>query len=310
MIQMPPNFYLFATSSKTPPPQANTITNPASISNPLCLINSEDSLDDLPSLDYNMSDSNSYGHGFDDLVDYHVQPLLPSLGPVAPEYQAQSAAGGVGEIKTEPGYSEDTQSSFNSPRPVTEKVVNKKNGKEQIYVKWGPIKVRPRQRPAPTLASGRKSKNTVLSPDEERKREERRKRNREAAEKCKQNRESVVKSLERNYESLVNEQKKLLFEQDTLLKEKGRLLQLLNEEQAPSGSSVYNAELGNAYQPYVFASVSQYPAYPYQINQNQYYMNSQQSSGMVQSSHSTMPNYSNQMQPASYNFDTANQWNQ
>lgn len=307
---MPPNFFLFATSSKTPPPQTNTITNPPSISSQIYLINSEDSLDDLPSLDYNMSDSNSYGHGFDDLVDYQVQPLMPSLEPMAPEYRAQSAVGGVGEIKSEPGYNEDTRSSFNSPRPVTEKVVNKKNGKEQIYVKWGPIKVRPRQRPAPTLASGRKSKNTVLSPDEERKREERRKRNREAAEKCKQNRESVVKSLERNYEGLVNEQKKLLFEQDSLLKEKSRLLQLLNEEQASSGSSVYNAELANAYQPYVFANVSQYPAYPYQINQNQYYMNPQQPNGMVQSSQLTMPNYSNQMQSTSYNFDTANQWNQ
>lgn len=315
---MPPNFHLFANSSTDPQQtnadNTNNITNTSSISNQIYLINSEESLDDLLSLDYNMSDSNSYGQGFDDLADFNGQPLIQNYSQ---EYNQAAAAALIADIKNEPGFSEDTQSSFNlageQPRPVTEKVVNKKNGKEQIFVKWGPIKVRPRQRPAPTLASGRKSKNTVLSPEEERKREERRKRNREAAEKCKQNRENVVKNLEKNYEDLVKEQNNLLIEHDNLFKEKTRLLQLFNAGQASNVNSVYNQEYGNTYQSYAFSNVSQYPPYnEYQLNQNQSYnyMNPQQSTNIAQSSQSTMQNYSLQMQPTSYNFNPNQQWNQ
>lgn len=317
MLQMPPNFYLFANSSRTEPSQTNSnssnnITNPLSINNPVYLINSEDSLDDLLSLDYNMSDSSSYGHGFEDLIEYNAHSALQRRQP-AP-HQALSSSALTAGIKSEPGLNDDSQSSFNlagdSPQPVTEKVVNKKNGKEQIYVKWGPIKVRPRQRPAPTLASGRKSKNTVLSPDEERKRDERRKRNREAAEKCKQNRENVVKNLEKNYEHLVNEQKNLLIEQDNLLKEKNRLIQILNEDTTTNVNSVYSQEFGNTYQPYVFHDSSQYPTYPtYQVNQSQYYLNSQQSNIGQASQSTNMHQTYSQMHPIAYNYDT-NQWNQ
>ena len=50
-------------------------------------------------------------------------------------------------------------------------------------------------RPAPTLATGRKSKDTELPPDEARKRQDRRERNKEAAARCRRKREDLTTTL-------------------------------------------------------------------------------------------------------------------
>ena len=82
--------------------------------------------------------------------------------------------------------------------------------------RYGPIVVRPRKNPAPTLASGRKSKYISLNPDEERKRDIRRTRNRQAAEKCKLKRNEIEDKLELTLNTLRAEQAALLKEREAL----------------------------------------------------------------------------------------------
>lgn len=66
-------------------------------------------------------------------------------------------------------------------------------------VRYGPITVNPRKEPSKTLFTGRRSKNEVLSPDEEERRRDRRERNRIAATKCREKRETVLHQLEIEY---------------------------------------------------------------------------------------------------------------
>lgn len=70
------------------------------------------------------------------------------------------------------------------------------------FMEFGPIKVKPRKRPAPTLATGRRSKYENLPPDEAAKRDVRRKRNREAAERVRLNRLAVEKELQQQIDEL------------------------------------------------------------------------------------------------------------
>ncbi|CAF0835765.1 unnamed protein product [Didymodactylos carnosus] len=77
------------------------------------------------------------------------------------------------------------------------------------HVRYGPITVNPRTKPAKTLFTGRKSKYEVLSSDEEEKRRLRRERNRIAATKCREKREDVIVYLEKEYKIEVNKNKQL-----------------------------------------------------------------------------------------------------
>jgi hypothetical protein len=108
-------------------------------------------------------------------------------------------------------------------------VVKTKNGKTTIEKRYGPIVVRPRRHPAPTLASGRKSKYTTLDQDEEMKRELRRRRNRQAAEKCKLKRYEIETKLEADLTALLNERKSLDDEYNSLLREKLKLEQMFSK---------------------------------------------------------------------------------
>lgn len=65
-----------------------------------------------------------------------------------------------------------------------------------LEIRYGPITVNPRKEPSKTLFTGRRSKNEVLSPDEEERRRDRRERNRVAATKCREKREIVLQALE------------------------------------------------------------------------------------------------------------------
>jgi hypothetical protein len=115
----------------------------------------------------------------------------------------------------------------NSVIPKTKTI--RKNGKLVNEKHYGPIVVRPRKNPAPTLASGRKSKYAQLTTDEEYRREIRRRRNRLAAEKCKLKRNEIEEKLEMDLVNLNNEYHAINRENEMLLAKKMRLEKLLNE---------------------------------------------------------------------------------
>ena len=116
-------------------------------------------------------------------------------------------------------------SSLEPPPPMSSAALASMSKQNRLnYEKrYGPIVVRPRKNPAPTLASGRKSKYTELPADEERKREIRRSRNRQAAEKCKQKRSEIEEKLEVDLKNLLNEQNSIHNEQQQLTETKQRL---------------------------------------------------------------------------------------
>ena len=77
------------------------------------------------------------------------------------------------------------------------------------FVEYGPIRVRLTRKPAPTLATGRRSKHITLLGDAAIKREKRREKNRIAARRLKAKRESIEDELQRKIELLENEQMNL-----------------------------------------------------------------------------------------------------
>jgi len=76
-------------------------------------------------------------------------------------------------------------------------------------IEFGPIKVKPRRKPAPTLATGRRSKYEALTPEEEHKREMRRARNRAAAERVRISRLNVEQDLQGQIDALEYQEQKL-----------------------------------------------------------------------------------------------------
>jgi hypothetical protein len=76
-------------------------------------------------------------------------------------------------------------------------------------IAFGPIKVKPRKKPAPTLATGRRSKYEILTPDEEQKRNVRRARNRAAAERVRVSRLNIEQQLLDQIEALEQQEEKL-----------------------------------------------------------------------------------------------------
>jgi hypothetical protein len=76
-------------------------------------------------------------------------------------------------------------------------------------IEFGPIKVKPRKKPALTLATGRRSKYEVLSPEEEQKRDVRRARNRAAAERVRLSRLNVEQQLQGQIDKLEVQEQKL-----------------------------------------------------------------------------------------------------
>ena len=123
----------------------------------------------------------------------------------------------------------------------------RKNGKLVNEKHYGPIVVRPRKNPAPTLASGRKSKYAQLTTDEEYRREIRRRRNRLAAEKCKLKRNEIEEKLEMDLVNLNNEYHAINRENEVLLAKKMRLEKILNEhtQTCISGSSSSSSSTNN-----------------------------------------------------------------
>ncbi|CAF0997386.1 unnamed protein product [Adineta steineri] len=90
-------------------------------------------------------------------------------------------------------------------------------------IEFGPIKVKPRKKPAPTLATGRRSKYETLSPEEEQKRDLRRARNRAAAERVRINRLTVEQQLQGQIDALEQQEENLSSHVDMLEQHKLRL---------------------------------------------------------------------------------------
>ena len=86
-------------------------------------------------------------------------------------------------------------------------------------VQYGPLQIRLCRKPAPTIATGRRSKHLVLIGEEAMKREKRREKNREAARKLKEKRQSIEDELNQKLKELENENSNL---QNHLHQLKGR----------------------------------------------------------------------------------------
>jgi hypothetical protein len=82
-------------------------------------------------------------------------------------------------------------------------------GDDNNIIEFGPIKVKPRKKPAPTLATGRRSKYETLSPEEEEKRDIRRARNRAAAERVRISRLNVEQQLQGQIDTLEDQEQQL-----------------------------------------------------------------------------------------------------
>jgi len=136
-----------------------------------------------------------------------------------------------GTFETSMNNSTNNEYQINQNMPVSLSVAQFRNKPSRdIYEKcYGPIVVRPRKNPAPTLASGRKSKYTILNADEERKREIRRLRNRQAAEKCKQKRSEIEEQLESKMKHLEKEKLELTTVQVQLNEKKSQLETMLKK---------------------------------------------------------------------------------
>jgi len=108
-------------------------------------------------------------------------------------------------------------------------------------IAFGPIKVKPRKKPAPTLATGRRSKYEILSPEEERKRNVRRARNRAAAERVRVSRLNIEQQLLEQIDALEKQEEKLFSDVQTLQHQKLHLeTRLFTHEQMCSTMTVSN----------------------------------------------------------------------
>jgi hypothetical protein len=108
-------------------------------------------------------------------------------------------------------------------------------------IAFGPIKVKPRKKPAPTLATGRRSKYEVLNPEEEHKRNVRRARNRAAAERVRISRLNIEQQLLDQIDALEKQEEKLLNDVQTLQHQKLHLeTRLFTHEQMCSTMTASN----------------------------------------------------------------------
>ena len=186
------------------------------------------------------------------------------------------------EIKQEKQEFEDLDATL-PPQIIPKTRTVRKNGKLVSEKHYGPIVVRPRKNPAPTLASGRKSKYAQLTSEEEYRREVRRRRNRLAAEKCKVKRNEIEEKLEADMVHLHHERMSIERENQTLMAQKQRLEKLLNEHTQSCGG---NSNAGSGVTNIVIANID------YQTNTQITYLNSQANTS--QSEHDSQAYFSGQ----------------
>ncbi|CAF0916299.1 unnamed protein product [Rotaria sp. Silwood1] len=120
--------------------------------------------------------------------------------------------------------------SKNRRGKINKSLSSSKNKKDQSTqpIQYGPILVKPRKHIAPTLANGRKSKDEVLPPEENVKRQQRRDRNKQAAAKCRKKRNELRESLEKTEQILVEQEQNLQRSVQSLTERKHQLEILLH----------------------------------------------------------------------------------
>ena len=106
---------------------------------------------------------------------------------------------------------------------------------------FGPIQVKTRRKPAPTLATGRRSKYEILTPEEERKRDVRRARNRAAAERVRLSRLEIENELQRQLHDLEEQERQLLLGVEGLQQQKLDLQTRIQTHRAACSSSDYSS---------------------------------------------------------------------
>ena len=103
---------------------------------------------------------------------------------------------------------------------------------------FGPIQVKSRKKPAPTLATGRRSKYEVLNPEAEQKREVRRARNRAAAERVRLSRLGIEQDLQDQLRILERHEQELLSLIQRLQQQKIDLQTRIQAQQTMSSTMV------------------------------------------------------------------------
>jgi hypothetical protein len=125
--------------------------------------------------------------------------------------------------KSEPGdyYPTSTPSIVKvEPYSISSSESSRTSTDDNETIAFGPIKVKPRKKPAPTLATGRRSKYEILSPEEEQKRDVRRARNRAAAERVRISRLNIEQQLLDQIAVLEQQEEELATDVQTLQHQK------------------------------------------------------------------------------------------
>ena len=127
------------------------------------------------------------------------------------------------------------------PCSVSSSESSRTSSDDHETIAFGPIKVKPRKKPAPTLATGRRSKYEVLSPEEEMKRDIRRARNRAAAERVRVSRLNIEQQLLDEIAALEKQEQDLTTDVQTLQHQKLHLeTRLFTHEQMCSTNTISN----------------------------------------------------------------------
>lgn len=126
-------------------------------------------------------------------------------------------------------------------KPVWKKSSRRKKSATPITLMYGPINIKVRQSAAPTLATGRCSKFVELEGEAAIKRELRRKRNREAAQKLKEKRSIIEDNLQKQISEYEAQEKNLLLTIENLRAYKEYLesqyQQMWSKQETISGSA-------------------------------------------------------------------------
>ena len=133
-------------------------------------------------------------------------------------------------------YSNDTMPTISGVMSINSSKSEKRSKSQRTsLVVYGPILVRKRQTAAPTLATGRRSKDVVYEGEAAEKHEIRRKKNRESARNLKKLRDNIEHELEAKVNELETEERDLSTKIDTLQVYKQYL-----QKQCQQSSSICN----------------------------------------------------------------------
>ena len=270
------NLDLCETNIKNEPFDVNDI-NLVSLEANLSVSNFQPNIQfDNYNLDYNFDSLTTTQSNNTYMNNNYLKPLISSCSAPNPSYMVkqedQDESNSSFSCSSEPLPSSNKRMSVSSSRSSD----NPNNMHKSLHEKrYGPIVVRPRKNPAPTLSSGRKSKYTLLPADEDRKREIRRDRNRKAAEKCKQKRNEIEHILENEVKNLIDLHKRFKDEQDSLNKTKNKLEQMLKDHENctnqysnnPKQQTTTLSNNSNSILAPYQLSQSSYPSQPQQLQQ-------------------------------------------